>query len=259
MKLKIFLFTRLAFLITLLCAFPLYDAQGADVSAKEYIKRSDDLMRGEYQSGNLYDVYQKLPTGNALLSCRSTIPGRNRTFIRILSPPKEAGIGTLRIDTEMWNYLPNVEKTIKTPPSMMLQPWMGSEFANDDLVKESSIVEDYNHRIVGQKALKDKTILKIELSPRPDAPVIWGKIYRWIRKEDYVPLKEAYYNEKGELIKTLYYLNEGQVSDRVIPRTWTMKSEVKEGHTTTIRLEDVKYNKPIPEDIYTLTHLKKIQ
>ncbi|HQO57918.1 MAG TPA: outer membrane lipoprotein-sorting protein [Candidatus Omnitrophota bacterium] len=254
MKLNFFRF----FLLLFLCTFPLYKAQGEELSAKEYIKRSDDLMRGNTNQG-LYIMDIKTPSWERSLELQVYNSGRNRTFIRILSPAKEAGIGTLRVESEMWNYLPNVEKTIKIPPSMMLQPWMGSDFANDDLVKESSIVEDYNHRVVGEKILQDKTILKIELTPEPDAPVIWGKIYRWIRKEDYVPLKEAYYNEKGELIKTLYYLNEGRVSDRIIPRTWTMKSEVKPGCTTTIRLKAVEYDKTIPDDIYTLTHLKKIQ
>lgn len=249
---------RLSCLALFFYAFPLYNAQGAELSAKEYIKRSDDLMRGDTNQG-IYTMHIKTPNWERALQLQVYNSGRTRTFIRILSPAKESGIGTLRVDNEMWNYLPNVEKTVKIPPSMMLQPWMGSDFANDDLVKESSIVEDYKHRIVGEKDLQDKTILKIELTPVPDAPVIWGKIYRWIRKEDYVPLKEAYYNEKGELIKTLYYLNEGRVSDRVIPRTWTMKSEIKQGHTTTIRLEAVEYNKPIPDDIYSLTHLKKIQ
>ncbi len=246
-----------AILFSLLCPLTVAGAQ-EEISAKEFIKRSDDLMRGETNQG-IYSMRIKTPNWERTLSLQVYNSGRNKTFIRILSPAKEAGIGTLRIDNEMWNYLPNIEKTIKIPPSMMLQPWMGSDFANDDLVKESSIVEDYTHRIVSQRSFKDKTILKIQLTPKPGAPVIWGKIYRWIRQEDYLPLKEAYYDEKGKLIKTLYYLNEGPVSDRVIPRTWTMKSEVKEGHMTTIKLQDVEYNKPIPDDIYTLIHLKKIQ
>ena len=62
----------------------------------------------------------------------------DQSFIRIESPATEKGTGSLRIKDEMWNYLPKVEHTFKIPPSMMLQPWMGSDFRSDDLVKESS-------------------------------------------------------------------------------------------------------------------------
>ncbi|KHE90610.1 MAG: hypothetical protein SCABRO_03654 [Candidatus Scalindua brodae] len=185
--------------------------------------------------------------------------GRDKMFIRILAPAKEAGIGTLRIKNEMWNYLPNVEKTIKIPPSMMLRPWMGSDFANDDLVKESSIVNDYTHQIVSREDINGESVLKIEFTPKPDAPVIWGKLYHWVRENDFVPLREEYYNEKGKAIKILEYSDVGQVSDRVVPRTWTMKSLTNKGHSTTIKLLDVTYNQTIDSAVFSMVHLKSVQ
>jgi len=159
----------------------------------------------------------------------------------------------------MWNYLPSVEKVIKIPPSMMLQPWMGSDFANDDLVKESSIVNDYTHKIISEQNIDGHPVCKIELTPKPNAAVIWGKIIYWVRKDDYIPLREEFYNEKMKLIKLLEYSDIGKVSDRIIPRVWRMKSIIKPNHYTIVRLVDVKYNIPIDESIFTLANLKKIQ
>jgi len=222
------------------------------------VKKADDLMRGDSISGK-YIMNIHTPSWERTLTLQVYGLGRNKMFIRILSPAKEAGIGTLRIDNEMWNYLPDIEKTLKIPPSMMLQPWMGSDFANDDLVKESSVVHDYDHHLVSITSLDDHTAYKIELTPKSSAAVVWGRRVQWIRLDDFVPLKEEYYDDKGELIKILTYSDIGPVSDRVIPRLWAMQSFIKPGFSTTIQLKDVEYNRPLQNNIFTLQNLKKIQ
>jgi outer membrane lipoprotein-sorting protein len=140
-----------------------------------------------------------------------------------------------------------------------MQSWMGSDFTNDDLVKESSLVNDYTHKILGQETVDGHPICQIELTPKPEAAVIWGKILRWVRKDDFIPTKEEYYNERGKLIKILEFSDIGQVSDRVIPRTWTMTSLTKDLHTTAIKLIDVQYNIPVDDSIFALSNLTKIQ
>ncbi|MBF0532576.1 MAG: outer membrane lipoprotein-sorting protein [Candidatus Omnitrophica bacterium] len=232
-------------------------AQSSDPT--EIVKYSDDLLQGQSSSGT-YRMTVKTPSWERRLELKVYSKNKEKMLVRILSPAKESGIGTLRIKNEMWNYLPNVEKTIKIPPSMMLQPWMGSEFANDDLVKESSIVNDYIHRLAGEVILDGETCLQVELLPKPNAAVIWGKILLSVRKQDNVPVREEYFNEAGKPIKVLYYSNVGQVSDRVVPRTWRMASQIKPGQETTIELmDDVQYNIPIDDAVFSLTNLKKIQ
>ncbi len=229
-----------------------------NLTAMEIVKRSDDLMRGNSNQG-IYTMQIETPSWKRELKLDVHSLGQNKIFIRILSPQKEKGVGTLRIKNEMWNYLPRVEKTIKIPPSLMLQPWMGSDFANDDLVKESSIVNDYTHKIIKKETLEGQSTYIIELIPKPNAAVIWGKIVRFIRKDDYVPLKEEYYSDDGKLVKVLEYSDIAKVSERIIPRIWKMTPVHKPGHSTTVQLIDVQYNQPIDEQIFTLMNLKKIQ
>ena len=142
---------------------------------------------------------------------------------------------------------------------MMLQPWMGSDFANDDLVKESSIVNDYEHKILSLEKIGDHLVYKIELLPKPHAPVIWGKILRWIRKNDFVPIREEYYDENGSLIKVLQYTDIEAISDRTIPKVWSMVPVNKTGHSTVIKILDIEYDMSLSDDIFTLNNLKKIQ
>ncbi len=252
------LFTVTTIIALTISFLPLSCFSAENSTARELIKRSDELMRGKSIAG-IYSMEINTPRWKRKLSLQVYSLGREKIFIRILSPAKEAGIATLRIKNEMWNYLPSVERVIKIPPSMMLQPWMGSDFANDDLVKESSIVNDYTHKIISEQDIDGHPVCKIELIPKPNAAVIWGKIIYWVRKDDYIPLREEFYNEKMELIKLLEYSDIGKVSDRIIPRTWKMKSIIKPNHYTIVKLVNVKYNTPIDESIFTLANLKKLQ
>ena len=251
-KILIFLF-----LFSLLFPFYLLSSD-QNLDAAAIVKRSDDLMRGNSNQG-IYTMLIETPNWRRELKLHVYSLGRDKIFIRILAPEKEGGIGTLRLENQMWNYLPRVERTIKIPPSLMLQPWMGSDFANDDLVKESSIVHDYTHTIAGEETIDGVPFYKIELTPKPGAAVIWGKILRWVHTTEFYPLREEYYNEKGQLIKVLEYSDVGIVSDRTIPKTWTMKSILKPGNSTTIKLVDVRYDEPIADDTFTLANLKNVK
>jgi outer membrane lipoprotein-sorting protein len=251
MKRQLFILFILSFLST-------GTADPENINPTEIVKRADDLLQGQSFRGT-YEMRVVTPNWTRTLELKVYSENKEKTFIRILSPAKEAGIGTLRIKNEMWNYLPNVERIIKIPPSMMLQPWMGSDFANDDLVNESSIVDDYTHTLIKEETSGEDKAFLIRLDPKPEAPVIWGKIIMLIR-EDAVPLREEYYDERGKLIKVLTYSDIGTVSDRVIPRVWTMTSQVKAGNFTEIRLNnDVEYNVPIDPDIFTIPYLKRVQ
>ena len=136
---------------------------------------------------------------------------------------------------------------------------MGSDYTNDDLVKESSIVYDYTHVIAGEENIGADTAYKIELLPKPRAPVTWGKLIFWIRIEDFVPLREEFYNEHGKLIKVTEYSEVKQMSDRSIPTIWKMTSSVNAGHKTIVEVQSITYNQPLDENIFTLGNLKSVK
>jgi len=243
------------FIIMLALFVTIYRQEPFALTAKEMVKKSDDLMRGDTLSGK-YKMTVIRPKWKRTLKITAYNEGRDKTFIKILSPTKEKGITTLRIKNNMWIYHPKIERTIKIPPSMMFQPWMGSDFTNDDLVKESSIVNDYTHAVLAVEDINGYASYKIKLTPKPQAAVTWGKIILWVRKDGYVPLKEEYYNEKGKLIKTLNYSNIKHFSDRNIPSLWEMTSRLKPKNKTIIEVLEADYNKPVSEDIFTLNNLR---
>lgn len=235
-----------------------FGAPGAaqEPSAHEIVDRVEVLLWGKTVQGD-YEMTIITPRWQRTLELRAWMDRPKRSFIRILEPAKEKGIGSLRIGAEMWNYLPNVERTIKIPPSMMLQPWMGSDLTNDDLVKSSSVIDDYTQKILREEALGGTPAYVLELIPKPDAAVVWGKILYWVRKTDFIPLKQEFFSERGELVRTMTFSEVKSMGGRTIPTRWELRPAGKPGNMTTFVIKSALYDKPIADDVFTQRNLQK--
>ena len=142
---------------------------------KEIVKKADEKFRGMSSQGELTMTIER-PSWSRTVSMKNWTLGNEFSLIYITAPAKEKGQVFLKRQNEMWNWVPSIERMIKIPPSMMMQSWMGSDFTNDDLVKESSLVKDYAHNLLSEEKIEGYDCYKIELIPNEDAPVVWGKI-----------------------------------------------------------------------------------
>ena len=224
-------------------------------SGRELVEHVERLLWGKTSYG-VSEMTVITPRWTRTLKLRFWMDRPERTLIRILSPPKEQGIGSLRIQAEMWNYLPKVARIIKIPPSMMLQSWMGSDFSNDDLVKESSVVEDYTHTLLGVEKLDGAPAYRVQSIPKPEAAVVWGKIVYFIRVADRLPLKQEYYDERGALIKVMTFSDVRTIGRRVIPTRWTMQPVAKPGNRTVMVIREITFDQPINRGFFTLANLQ---
>lgn len=183
--------------------------------------------------------------------------GEQKALIIITAPRREAGNKTLKVNNELWMYLRNTETTMKIPPSMMLQSWNGSDFTNDDLVRESNFVKDYALRILAVDTVGGAAAWKIELVPRPNAPVVWGKIHHWVRKVDDLGARTEYYDERGILVRTMTYTNIRSFGKRRIPARWEMVSNTKQGHRTSFEYVEAEFDITIPDRVFSFRELEK--
>ena len=245
MKLLVMFIAHLSFL-------GLLEAQ----TAEEIIKKAEDVIKGESAYG-IVEMKVETPDYTRVLKMESWWVGNEKALITVLSPKKEEGNKTLKIGNEMWNYLSNTETTIKIPPSMMLQSWNGSDFTNDDIVRESNLADDYTQKVIAEETIKEELCWKIELIPKPDAPVVWGKLYYWVRQKDYIPSVIQYIDEKGKLIRYLVFSDIREMDDRTIPAKWEMFNEIKEGHSTTFKILEMEFNIDIPERIFSFQELER--
>lgn len=183
--------------------------------------------------------------------------GFEKTFVTILSPRKDKGISTLRNDKEMWNFFPKINKVMKIPPSMMMGSWMGSDFTNDDLVKESSLREDYNARLAENE--NDKANYYIEFTPKEQTVSVWGKIIAKVNKESVLPETQEYFDEKGKLIRVMYFKDVKELGGRIIPTTLELVPQNKKNHSTIVTYTKAEFNAEINKNTFTLRNLQKIR
>lgn len=228
--------------------------QSSDINAKDIVKKLDELYRSESSFGEM-EMQIVTPHWERTLRMQVWTKGMDKTFIRITSPLKEKGVATLRLGNEMWNYLPNTNKVIKIPPSMMMSAWMGSDFTNDDLVSEFSLLEDFHYKLIAPEDAQ-AGLLYIESVPKEDLPIVWGKIIAAVGKDDYIPVWEKYYDEKENLMRVMNFKDIKLFSGRKIPAVMELIPQNKEGHKTVIRYLKLEFDTKIEEDIFSLRNLR---
>jgi outer membrane lipoprotein-sorting protein len=189
------------------------------------------------------------------MKMKSYSVGQEKSFIKVLYPKKDKGITFLKVDNSMWQYVPRIEKIIKIPASMMLQSWMGSDFSNDDLVKESSMYDDYTHELISET----DEAYTVNLHPKVEAAVVWGKITMSVSKEYYLPMAVSYFDEDGNLVRELVYTDVKPYGDRFYPSVWVMtpKSEDKVGHETRIIVSQAIFDSEVDEGYFSKRALKR--
>ncbi len=220
--------------------------------AHDIMKKLDNNMRGK-------NIYMKMSMSITSMGHKRTMKmetwaqGTKKSFVKIIYQPKDRWITFLSLDNQMWQYVPKIERIIKIPPSMMLQNWMGSNITNDDMVKQSSIVEDYDAKILN----KEGSVVTIELIPKEDAAVVWGKIITNIDTETYTSNKDIFYDEDGEEVRIFTYDKVKKFGEYFLPTYWRVTPVDRKDNYTEIILEDVKYDTKISDQYFRKSALKR--
>jgi outer membrane lipoprotein-sorting protein len=164
----------------------------------------------------------------------------------------------LKLHPNLWSYVPRVERTIRIPPSMMLQSWMGSDFTNDDLMRESSVIDDYEHRWLGvAPAYEGRRAYVLEYVPHEGAPVVWGRIVSWIDAERLLPMRQDFYDEGGAKLRTMNLTDVRDAGGRPYPYHWSMIPLDQPGHETAIEVNEARFDQKLDDEIFTQRNLTR--
>jgi outer membrane lipoprotein-sorting protein len=229
-----------------------------ELTAKEIVKISDEKGRGQTSRAEMTMTIVR-PDWTRSVSLKSWSKGTSYSLIYITAPAKEKGQVFLKRDKDMWNWVPSIERLIKVPPSLMMQSWMGSDFTNDDLVKESSIVVDYNQTLLGKETILGLECYKIELIPLNDAAVTWGKIITWITVNGFNQWKTEYYDEDMKLVYVMNASNIKKMGDREIPTHLEMEPVNKKGYKTILETTFIEFNQPILDNFFSQQNMKTVK
>lgn len=226
--------------------------------AGEIIRKMEDRMRGD-------EVYMEVtmeivrPRYTRSMSMKSWALGEDFSLILVTAPARDRGIAYLKRDKEIWNWMPSIDRLIKLPPSMMSQSWMGSDFTNDDLVRESSTITDYEHKLLGQEETGGYTCYKIELIPKPHAAVVWGKVLVWVSTEHYFQLRTEQYDERMELVNTIVFSDVKDLGGREIPVRMELTPHDKKGHKTVLIQESADFSPGLDASFFSIQNLQRVR
>ncbi|MBM4370773.1 MAG: outer membrane lipoprotein-sorting protein [Deltaproteobacteria bacterium] len=185
----------------------------------------------------------------------------DRSLAIIVSPAEDAGKGSLKIGRDLWSYDPNIDQVQKIPPSLMLDSWMGSDFSNDDVSRSSSVKLDYDVSAPEEGRQGEVATWRITLTPKPESPVVWEKEVVEVAREDFRPLRQEFYDEKGRLARVLVFEDfrplriDGET--RLYPFVWRMENLQEKGRTTTMRVLSMEFRDSLPESRFSIRALKK--
>lgn len=228
-------------------------ARAADPSIEELLTATDDVTRGA-SSDAVVEMHVKTAAYERTVKMRIESSGKEKTLIRILEPAKDAGIATLKVDQNIWNYLPKVDRTMKVPAGMMSGNWMGSHFTNDDLVHESRLSEDFTATMTSRPKDNAEGVYIVTLVPKPDAPVVWGSIVAKVRP-DKQPVSIVYNDEKGVPVRTMSFSAYKVLDGRTVPTVMTLTPADKPGEFTSFTYESIDFDASIPDSTFTLQAL----
>jgi hypothetical protein len=244
----------IAFLFVLTASW----AGAQNFTAREIIKKADDKSRGLSSKGEMTMTIER-PDWSRTVGMKSWSKGNDFAMVLITAPPKEKGQVFLKRRNEMWNWVPSIDKMVKIPPSMMLQSWMGSDFTNDDLVQQSSIVKDYTHTLLGRERVRGLECYKVELVPLPDATVVWGKIIAWITVAGFDMWKSEYYDEDMTLVNIENAYDIKSTGDRSIPSRVEIVPVTKKGQKTILAINNMVFDIAIEESFFSQQNMKKLR
>jgi outer membrane lipoprotein-sorting protein len=246
--------------LTVLLMLPAWHPVAAQqLTAKEIVTKADEKFNGEMSGYSVMSMTIVRPTWQRTVEFRSWSLEDDYSLTLITAPAREKGQTFLKRGTEMWSWNPAINRLIKLPPSMMSQGWMGSDYTNDDILRESSVVEDYIHSLEGEEEVDSRLCYKIKLLAKEDADVLWGHQVWWVDKKEYIVLKAELYDEDGYLVRTERGMELKTMDGRFIPTVIELVPAEEEGRKTVLKIREMKFNIKLEESFFSQQNMKSIR
>ena len=244
-------------LLFIFLLFLIFTSQAQD--ANQILKNSEQKITGIKSSYQEMMIKIVRPKWSKEMIMKGWSIGEDYFASVVLSPVKEKGIVFLKRENEVWNYIPSIERTIKLPPSMMMQNWMGTDFTNDDLVQRSSITDDYTNTIIGNEIVDGLDCWIIELVPNDDAAVVWGKLIMWIDKKDFMQLKTQFFDEYDEMVNVMTSKSIKNFGGKNLPSIIEFVPLDKEGNKTIVERLVWNFDIDINERFFMPSYMKNLR
>jgi hypothetical protein len=254
--------TALTFALGAIVSLPVIAGENAPATdSPEFpwyvMNKIDDIYRGE-KSQSVMAMEVKTRHWTRSMEMEAWSLGKDYSLVRILKPRKEKGSATLKAKKDLFTYLNKTGRTIKITSGMMGASWMGSHFTNDDLVKDSRLSDDYTIALSFRGEESGEKVYRFTLTPKPNSPVVWGKVTVTVRQSDLQPLSQTFYDEDGKKMRRLDFSDYKKVSGRFIPTRMSMTPFDKPDEYTEIRYKKIDFGVKLNKDFFSIQKLKSL-
>ncbi|TVQ99462.1 MAG: outer membrane lipoprotein-sorting protein [Desulfovibrionales bacterium] len=222
----------------------------------DIIQRMEQVMRGDSSYAEMAMTIQR-PRFSREMAMRAWMLGRDYSMILITAPARDAGTGYLMRQDSIWNYDPRIDRTVRLPSSMMAQSWMGSDFTNDDLVRDTDPVNDFDHELLGREEYQGREALVIRMIPKPGTPIVWGKVEMWICQDTFIQLRVENFDQQNELVNTMKLNEIRRFGDREIPSRITVIPAGKDNEQTVLEYQKIEFDIEISDRFFTQENMQR--
>jgi outer membrane lipoprotein-sorting protein len=224
------------------------------VDVDAVVAHFEDLYRADSSEADVELIITK-PRRTRTMRMRIWTRGKEHALIVVTAPPREKDTATLKVERNLWNYLPRIRRTIRIPPSMMLASWMGSDFTNDDLVREASFIEDYRYEFQGETNNPEGWLIRFDA--KPDVPGLWSRFDLVVDKQNLLPVRAEYFDRRGDSARTLHWRDIKTLGTRKIPAHMTLIPKDKPNQKTEMIYHSLDFDADVPEHMFSLSELER--
>ena len=242
------------FVSTHVSATPAETKPAAQVDIHELMRRFDALYRSE-SSVSLIEMIVTNEGRERTVRMKAYTRGEDKALVVIEAPSRDKGTRTLRVDRNLWNFLPRIARTIRVPPSAMLSSWMGSDFTNDDLVHSASYEKDFTPTLVGPTSEGDGKLVRLDA--KPGVVGLWKRIDVVFDKDLRLPLRAEYYDRRMRHARSMVFDEVKELDGHRVPARLTLTPLDREGHKTVLRYLDIDFDADVPESTFSLSSLER--
>ena len=242
-------------IVLVLLSFPVH-ASNIFSDASALMRHVDRLWRADSAQSTM-SMTVKTRRYSRSMKMETWAKGKEKSLIVIQEPKKDRGIATLKVNENIWNYLPKINRVTKVPPSLMSGSWMGSHFTNDDLVKENTFEDEFDSEISFAGIRDNIDVIEITSIPKENAAVVWGKVITLIDKEKFVPISSSYFNEENVLVRIMHFSKLEKHDGRLIPMKMTLQPLDKPNESTVVEYHTIRFDTDISDKLFSIQRLKR--
>jgi outer membrane lipoprotein-sorting protein len=242
-------------LLLVLTPFPAFAEDPPLPSLDEVTQRLDDLYRSKSSKAKMKMIIEN-DRGKRTLVMDQWSLGEEEFLVVIRSPARERGTATLKTEEGLWNYAPRADRLIRVPSGLLSESWMGSNFSNDDLVRDSSYADDFESELEWIREAGERH-LKLTLKPKPKTPVVYDRIVFVMKPDVWTPVRADYF-DKGKLMRRMTFSDIKTVDGRPVPMRMELKPMNKKNERTVVVYEELEFDVDVSKKLFTKQGLRRV-